>query len=355
MARRPKFVDVDVSFFVVLVIDHLNVLAFCSYFLIAIFQHHRLFITNNYHSFFEMSFAGRDILSIEDFSKDELLHVLDVAATIQTKKDLLRGCMLGTLFFEPSTRTRLSFESAMKRLGGNVIGFSDSRDTSLSKGESFLDTIKVVSGYCDAIVIRHPEAGSAERAAQVSNLPIINGGDGSNQHPTQTFIDLFTIKQALGKLDSFSIGFLGDLKYGRTVHSLASALRHFNVQMYFISPPSLQFPKDQLETIKKFVPCYEVDDLDAVADKLDVVYATRIQQERFQFDEEFQKVKGCYKLDEAFLKKAKKDVKILHPLPRIGEITHALDASSNAVYFQQAHNGIPVRMALLSLVLGKVA
>jgi aspartate carbamoyltransferase catalytic subunit len=301
-----------------------------------------------------MSFAGRDILAIEDFSREEILHVLNVAATIQTKKDLLHGCVMGSFFFEPSTRTRLSFESAMQRLGGSVIGFSDTRDTSLSKGESFLDTIRVVSGYCDVIVLRHPEAGSAERAARASKVPVINGGDGSNQHPTQTFIDLFTIKQALGRLDSFSIGFLGDLKYGRTVHSLASALRHFNAQMYFISPPSLQFPKEQLAELQKSVSCVEVENIDAVADKLDVVYATRIQQERFQFDEEFQKVKGCYKLDETFLQRAKKDVKILHPLPRIGEITHALDSTSNAVYFQQAHNGIPVRMALLSLVLGKV-
>lgn len=318
------------------------------------FYHHRLFIAKNHCSFFKMLFAGRDILSIEDFSKEEVLHVLRTAETIHTKKNLLQGYIMGSMFFEPSTRTRLSFESAMKKLGGGVIGFSDSQDTSMTKGESFLDTIRIVGGYCDVIVVRHPEAGSAAAAAKVTETPIINGGDGSNQHPTQTFLDLYTIKQTVGRLDNVTIGFLGDLKYGRTVHSLATALQQFNAKMYFISPPSLRMPREQLHLLKKTVECIEVESIHDVAPELDVVYATRIQQERFQFDEEFQKVKGSYKLDESFLKKAKPGVKILHPLPRVGEIVHGLDATSNAVYFQQAHNGIPVRMALLSLVLGKI-
>lgn len=301
-----------------------------------------------------MDFKGRDIINIEDFSKEELLHVLTVADSIRDKSNLLQNHIMSSLFFEPSTRTRLSFESAMKRLGGSVIGFSDCNDTSISKGESFLDTIKVIDGYCDVIVMRHPEVGSAQKAADVAEVPVINGGDGSNQHPTQTFLDLYTILKTKGRLENLSIGFFGDLKYGRTVHSLAAALKMFNSKMYFISPHSLRLPRDQLKKLNQYVSCIEVENINNVASELDVIYATRIQKERFQFEHDFQKVRGSYNLDLDFLKLAKPDVKILHPLPRVGEIVHNLDKSENAVYFQQAHNGVPIRMALLSLVLGKV-
>ncbi|HLD43594.1 MAG TPA: aspartate carbamoyltransferase [Candidatus Nanoarchaeia archaeon] len=301
-----------------------------------------------------MNFKNRHIISIKDFTKQELLHILKVAEGIQQQGPVLKGKILATLFFEPSTRTRLSFEASMHRLGGNVIGFSDASNTSMRKGESLEDTIKVVSGYCDAVVIRHPEEGSAARAAGASLVPVINAGDGANQHPTQTFLDLFTILKTKGRLDGLSVGFLGDLKYGRTVHSLAHALSLFGAKMYFVSPESLRMPNDQLSELKKRCECIEVADVAEVCGDLDVVYATRIQKERFQFENDFKKVEGSYKLDRSILSQMKPDVKILHPLPKVGEIVHDVDGTDAAVYFQQAHYGIPVRMALLALVLGAV-
>tara|TARA_Y100000310_G_scaffold144893_3_gene144246 strand:- start:57693 stop:58598 length:906 start_codon:yes stop_codon:yes gene_type:complete len=301
-----------------------------------------------------MQFTGRHILNIDDFTKEELLHVLQTANKMQTQPPILQNNIMASLFFEPSTRTRLSFESAMKRLGGSVIGFSDCDDTSLAKGESFMDTIKVIGGYCDVIVLRHPKEGSAQKATEATNTPIINGGDGSNQHPTQTFLDLYTIQKTKGRLDNLHIAFFGYLKYGRTVHSLATALQFFNVTMYFVSLKTLKMPPKQLQELKKHIECVEIEDINEVAPQLDVIYATRIQKERFQYEADFQKIKGSYKLDKTFLNIAKKDVKILHPLPRVGEIQHTLDYTPNAVYFQQAHYGIPIKKALLSLVLGKV-
>ena len=301
-----------------------------------------------------MNFKNRHIISIKDFTKEELLHILKVAEDIQQQGPVLKGKILATLFFEPSTRTRLSFEAVMHRLGGSVIGFSDASNTSMRKGESLEDTVKVISGYCDAIVIRHPEEGSAARAAGASLVPVINAGDGANQHPTQTFLDLFTILKTKGRLDGLSVGFLGDLKYGRTVHSLAHALSLFGAKMYFVSPESLRMPNDQLSELKKRCECIEVADVAEVCGDLDVVYATRIQKERFQFENDFKKVEGSYKLDRSILSQMKPDVKILHPLPKVGEIVHDVDGTDAAVYFQQAHYGIPVRMALLALVLGAV-
>jgi aspartate carbamoyltransferase catalytic subunit len=301
-----------------------------------------------------MGFTGRDILALEDFSKAELLAVLKTSLLFSQMYDpqLLQGKLLASLFFEPSTRTRLSFEASMKKLGGNVIGFSDWKDTSIQKGEDLQDTIKVIDGYSDVIVIRHPDNGSAHAAAQIAKAPVINGGDGSNQHPTQTFVDLFTIFQSHGSLDGFSIGFLGDLKYGRTVHSLVKALKHFDVDMYFISPQELKMPRGVLDVVPPHRIKKETNDLYEVAGELDFVYATRIQKERFLVEEDYAKISSGYQLGMGFLTKAKKSVKIMHPLPRVGELQHELDESTNALYFQQAHNGIPVRMALLSLVLG---
>jgi len=300
-----------------------------------------------------MNFSGKDIIAIEDFSKEEIVYILNKVDEIKEKKNILNGKLMASLFFEPSTRTRLSFEAAMKKLGGHVIGFSDWKDSSVMKGEDLIDTIKVVDGYADVIVIRHPQEGSAKIAAEVANNPVINGGDGTNQHPTQTFLDLYTILKTKGTLENLNIGFLGDLKYGRTVHSLTYALKDFNTKMFFISPESLKMPTELINKIKKYSECYECTDIFDVVDKLDILYATRIQKERFMFEDDFKRVQGTYKLDEEFLKKARKDIKIMHPLPRVGEIKHELDFSENAIYFQQAHNGVPVRMALLSLVLGK--
>ncbi len=305
-----------------------------------------------------MGWTGRDIVSIKDFSKEELLHVLDKAAEIEKNRakysEMLKGKVMAALFFEPSTRTRLSFESSMHRLGGSVIGFSDSINTSISKGETFEDTIKIIDGYADLIVVRHPEAGSSKRAADVAKQPVINAGDGAHEHPTQTFIDLYTIRKSCGRLENLKVGFLGDLKYGRTVHSLAFALSRFNPTLYFISPKSLKMPESDLKELKaKGITCYEEEDLLKVSENLDVLYVTRIQKERFLNPEDYKQVKGVYQLDTPFLKHTKPELRILHPLPRIDEINPQLDKAPQSIYFEQAHNGIPIRMALLSMILGK--
>jgi aspartate carbamoyltransferase catalytic subunit len=240
----------------------------------------------------------------------------------------------------------------MKKLGGQVVGFSDWRDTSILKGEDLTDTIKVINGYSDAIVIRHPENGSAQLAAEASIIPVINGGDGNNQHPTQTFVDLFTIFTNQGSLDNMSIGFMGDLKYGRTVHSLVKALNLFNVDFYFISPKELELPDEVKKGLNKKNIKEETQNLYDVASKLDVLYATRIQKERFLAGEDYTKISKSYRLGKEFLEKTKERTKIMHPLPRVGELQHELDNSKQALYFQQAHNGVPVRMALLSLIFG---
>ncbi len=305
----------------------------------------------------EKDFKGRHILSIRDFSKRDILHVLDVASEMEKgrREGLLKGRILGTLFFEPSTRTRLSFESAMTKLGGEVIGFSSATVTSVSKGESLYDSVRIISGYCDAIVMRHPVEGAARLASEASLVPVINGGDGANQHPTQTFLDLYTIRKAVGKLDGITVGFLGDLKYGRTVHSLALALSHFKAEMVFISPKSLAMPDDIImELDEKGVRHRETSDLKKSLPSLDVLYNTRIQKERFPDEYEYKKVKGVYRLDSSLMPLFKKSLKILHPLPRVDELSPELDSTEHAVYFEQARNGVPVRQALLALVLGTV-
>lgn len=306
-----------------------------------------------------MDFANRDILSIKDFSKQEILDLLDVADEFEKNgpkyHELLKGNILATLFFEASTRTRFSFQAAMLRLGGQFISLTSVNTTSLSKGESLQDTIKIIDGYCDAIAVRHPDVGSAKLVADVSSKPVINCGDGAHEHPTQTFTDLYTIKKALGRLDGLTIGFLGDLKYGRTVHSLAFALSHFNPKIYFISPESLRMPQEYTEELKsKGVNFSEEPDLLKVSKELDVLYVTRIQKERFVNPEDYAKVKGIYQLKADFLHHAKKELKILHPLPRVDEIDPELDNYPQSIYFQQAHNGLFMREAILALVLGKI-
>jgi aspartate carbamoyltransferase catalytic subunit len=305
------------------------------------------------------AFLGRSVVSADDLSKDDLLYLLDVAAgfdppggVAEEKGRRLRGRILGLLFFEPSTRTRLSFESAMLRLGGSVLGFADAKISSSVKGESLADTIRVVASYCDALVLRHPMEGAARLASEVAGIPVLNGGDGANQHPTQTFLDLYTIRRAAGRLDGLRIAFMGDLRYGRTVHSLARALLPFRVEFVFVGPPSLRLPDELRETLQatgRLGP--EVETLDQVHD-VDVLYVTRIQKERFPDPLDYEKVRGAYRIDRAGVARFGPNLKILHPLPRVNEVDADVDALPGALYFQQVRNGVTVRMALLDLILG---
>ncbi len=318
---------------------------------------HNIYKLRVIHKFFEMDFKNRDIISIKDFSKEELLHILKVVGHIEHKPNskLLKGKILATLFFEPSTRTRLSFISAMEQLGGTVVGFSTANVTSIQKGESLWDTIKMTEQYSDAIVIRHPLEGSARLAAEAASVPVINGGDGSNQHPTQTMLDLYTIQKIKGKLENLHIGFVGDLKYGRTVHSLVVALSYFNPVFYFVAPDELQIPDSYLDNLfQRRIKYHKTSDLMRFSKELDALYVTRIQKERFPDPLEYEKFRGIYRIDVSFLHHVKKDLKIMHPLPRVDEIDKDIDNTPHAAYFEQAANGVPVRKALLALVLGKV-
>ncbi len=304
-----------------------------------------------------MSFKGRNLISIMDLSKDEILHILKIAKHIEQNPNpvLLNDRILASLFFEPSTRTRLSFESAMYRLGGKVLGFADSNIASISKGESLADTARIISTYCDIIAIRHPVSGTASIFAQNASVPVINAGDGTNQHPTQTLLDLYTIQKSKGKIENLTVGFLGDLKYGRTVHSLVNALSKFNAKFYFISPKSLSMPDNFLKELdKEGIEYHETDEFYSTLKHLDILYDTRIQKERFLDPEEYEKNKGIYIVDKRIIGYAKPDMKILHPLPRVDELSPELDNTEYALYFQQAKNGIPVRQALLALLLGKI-
>jgi aspartate carbamoyltransferase catalytic subunit len=306
-----------------------------------------------------MDFKGRDVVSINDFTLEEINYILDVAERMvpaakgEEVLDLVPGKLLASLFYEPSTRTMLSFETAIKRVGGKIIGFSDVSSTSAVKGETLADTIKMVEAYADVIVLRHGREGAARMAAEVSEIPVINAGDGAGQHPTQTLLDLFTMRQELGHLRKKSVALVGDLKYGRTVHSLTYALAKFGINLHFVAPESLQMPLEVVSHLDKRNAAYEVhEDIADVMGKVDVLYVTRIQKERFPDPEEYHKVAGAYRLDVESLEGAKKGMIIMHPLPRVDEIAPEVDATKHARYFQQAFNGVPVRMALLSLVLG---
>ncbi|MCS6937360.1 MAG: aspartate carbamoyltransferase [Candidatus Bipolaricaulota bacterium] len=294
---------------------------------------------------------GRDVISIRDFSREQIEELLRHAHQIRPDPELLRGRVMASLFFEPSTRTQLSFATAMQRLGGHVIGFSGVEGSSLAKGESLQDTAKVVEKYADIIVIRHPLEGSARLVADTVSLPVINAGDGANQHPTQTLTDLFTIQRFHGRLDDLKIGLVGDLKYGRTVHSLALAFTRFRkIELRLISPENLRMPPAILRELDGIVPYVETSELDLR--DLDVVYVTRIQKERFPDIEEYEKVKGAYVIDLKACEQLRRDAILLHPLPRVDEITPDVDALPQAKYFEQTRNGVPVRMALLRLLLG---
>ena len=298
---------------------------------------------------------NKNLVSITDFTKEEYRRILELAAEFEKKprQDILSGFVISTLFFEPSTRTRLSFETAINGLGGRVVGFSDSGATSASKGETLNDTIKMVSNYADLIVMRHPLEGSARLASEVSSVPIVNAGDGANQHPTQTLLDMYSILKTQGTLENLKIFMVGDLKYGRTVHSLIQAMSLFNTTFYFISPDELKMPdtyKLQLEKIG--LDFHEGKDLTEFLPEADIIYMTRVQQERFTDPIEYERVKNAYILRREMLEGCKETMKVLHPLPRVNEIHTDVDASPHAYYFDQARNGVYVRMAILSSILG---
>ncbi|MEM3726517.1 MAG: aspartate carbamoyltransferase [Candidatus Bathyarchaeia archaeon] len=305
-----------------------------------------------------MEFEGRDIISIKDFSREEISYIFDVAKKMEpiaTKgSDILKGKILATLFFEPSTRTRLSFEAAMHKLGGSTIGFAEAEIASVKKGENLADTVRTVENYADVIALRHPLEGAAKLAAEFSKVPIINGGSGAEEHPTQALLDLYTIEKERGKIDGLKVALVGDLRYGRAVHSLAYALSLFNVELYLVSPESLKMRREVLQTIKNRVSVTESTSLEKIVRVIDVLYVTRIQKERFPDPAEYAKVKGSYRIDLKTLSGAKEDLIILHPLPRVDEITAEVDKTPYARYFQQVWNGIVVRMALLALTLGAV-
>ena len=303
----------------------------------------------------------KDIISMNDMSKEEILEILEIAKKIEKtseeeKLNFLKGKIIATLFFEPSTRTKMSFESAAFRLGAQVLQLPPLELSSVKKGESFSDTIKMVESYSDVIVVRHPNDGAARLASTTSQKPVLNAGDGSNQHPSQTLLDLYTIKDEKGTLNNLSIAFVGDLKYGRTVHSLVKALTHFNPVIYFVAPKILQMPSYLIDDLDKNNIKYEIlEDFRDCLDKIDVFYMTRIQKERFPDIEDYQKVKGVYVINKKnILGKCKEDMIILHPLPRVDEISTDLDDTKHALYFKQAKNGIPIRQAMMMKVLDKV-
>ena len=303
----------------------------------------------------------KDIISMNDMSKEEILEILEIAEKIEKtseeeKLNFLKGKIIATLFFEPSTRTKMSFESAAFRLGAQVLQLPPLELSSVKKGESFSDTIKMVESYSDVIVVRHPNDGAARLASTTSQKPVLNAGDGSNQHPSQTLLDLYTIKDEKGTLNNLSIAFVGDLKYGRTVHSLVKALTHFNPVIYFVAPKILQMPSYLIDDLDKNNIKYEIlEDFRDCLDKIDVFYMTRIQKERFPDIEDYEKLKGVYVINKKnILGKCKEDMIILHPLPRVDEISTDLDDTKHALYFKQAKNGIPIRQAMMMKVLDRV-
>ena len=299
---------------------------------------------------------SRNLIQPEDFSIKEIDEILNLAEDIiknpSAYSRVCEGKLMATLFYEPSTRTRLSFEAAMKRLGGEIIGFSEPNSSSASKGESLGDTMRVVSGYVDLIVMRHPVAGAAEEAIKYTSVPFINAGDGGNQHPTQTLTDLLTIKSLKGTLSNHTIGLCGDLKYGRTVHSLVKAMtRYEDNRFVFISPDELKMPEYIKEKIESNSYC-ETSHLDESLKNLDLLYMTRIQRERFVDSDEYERLKDTYILDKEKMEHAKEDMLVLHPLPRVNEISTDVDDDERAVYFKQATYGMYVRMALIMKLLG---
>lgn len=297
---------------------------------------------------------SKNLVSIDDYSKDDILSILDLTAEFEKKPEpkLLEGKVIATLFYEPSTRTRLSFESAVNKLGGRIVGFSDSSSSSVTKGESLKDTVMTVSNYSDLIVIRHPLEGSALYASEVASVPVVNAGDGANQHPTQTMLDLYSIKKTQGTLEGLNIFLVGDLKYGRTVHSLLMAMSHFNTTFNFISPKELQMPDEYKMHLKNLdLKYYEHTDFTDIISRADIVYMTRVQRERFSDPMEYEKVKNVYVLRNSMLENTKPNLKVLHPLPRVNEIHPDVDGNEKAYYFTQALNGVYTRQAIIASLL----
>ena len=295
------------------------------------------------------------ITSARELSRTDIETVLDraraIAADPGAYADRHADALLGLLFFEPSTRTKMSFSAAIKRLGGDIVDMGPVDASSVTKGETLADTVRVIEGYADALVLRHPSEGSAAMASEFVDVPLINGGDGAGQHPTQTLLDLYTMRENAG-LDGITVGVMGDLKYGRTVHSLAHALTNFDVRQRFVSPESLRLPrKVRYDLDDEGVDLEEHAELSAVLDSLDVLYVTRIQKERFPDEREYRAVAGEYQVDAATLEAAE-ELTLMHPLPRVDEIAADVDETDHARYFEQAHNGVPVRMALLDILLG---
>jgi aspartate carbamoyltransferase len=303
---------------------------------------------------------AKDILRADELTDDQVSLVLSTAARYERVLENggalsnMAGQILATLFFEPSTRTRLSFEAAMLRLGGQVVTVADPKTSSAAKGESLADSMRTVEGYADVIVIRHPRKGSAQEAADAVLVPVINGGDGAGQHPTQALLDVYTIQKEKGTLDGLTIALAGDLKNGRTVHSLVYLLARFGMRLFFVAPPSLKMPADLTADIRNMdVEVVETEDLAGAMGESDVVYMTRIQKERFDDPAEYERLKGSYIIDMKLVNNAKPDITIMHPLPRVNEITTDVDDYEGAAYFRQAANGVPIRMALLALVTGR--
>ncbi len=305
-----------------------------------------------------LQFKGRDIASIKDFTREEIDYILKIASVMEpiakSGSNMLRGKILATLFFEPSTRTRLSFEAAMNKLGGTTIGFAEPKVAAIKKGENLADTIRVVEKYADVLVLRHPLEGAAKLAAEFAEVPVINAGSGAEEHPTQALLDLYTILKEKGKIDGLNITLMGDLRYGRTVHSLAYALSLYNVKLFLVSPELLRMRREVSDAIKKNIEIVEGTAVEEFLPETDVLYVTRIQEERFPDPAEFVKVQGTYKIGVETLKDAKETMIIMHPLPRVDEIEQEVDNTPYARYFQQVWNGIVTRMALLALILGAI-
>jgi len=303
-------------------------------------------------------FYEKNIISVRDLDKQKLELIFDATDKIidmsqDNRREIARGKTLGYLFFEPSTRTRLSFESAIALLGGTSVGIADAASSSIHKGETLGDTVKVISSYCDVLVLRHSLDGSSRFAAEISNKPVINAGSGTEEHPTQTIQDLYTIKKEKKKIDGLKIGIVGDLKYGRTVYSLLYGLRNYDVDLHLISPESLRIRSDSTYDIKNELSYTESSNIDEYIEDLDVLYVTRIQKERFPDEEEYAKVKGSYVIGSDMVKKMKDDAIILHPLPRIDEISADVDNTKHAKYFEQVEYGKYTRAALLGLILNE--
>ncbi len=299
--------------------------------------------------------AKKSLISITDLTKDEIIRFTELAAYFEEHpyEPLLNGRVIASLFFEPSTRTRLSFESAINRLGARVIGFSDTANTSVSKGETFHDTIQVISNYCDMIVMRHSLEGAPRYASEFSKVPIVNAGDGANQHPSQTLLDLYSIKKTQGTLDGINIMMVGDLKYGRTVHSLLQALSHFNTKFTFVAPPELRMPEEYKQFLRdKGLEYTETTEIGDAINEANIVYMTRVQRERFTDPMEYERVKNVYVLKNSMLDGTKENMRILHPLPRVGEIAYDVDQNPKAYYYNQTENGVYTRMAIISYLLG---